>query len=31
MWPAGWTHSNYGAPCKEIKYIVTGWCIYLWW
>lgn len=29
MWPAGWTHSHYGAPCKEIKYIVTGWCIYL--
>jgi len=29
IWPAAWTHSHYGAPCKENKYIVTGWCSYI--
>ena len=30
IWPAGWTHSHYGmiAP-YEIKYILTGWCIFI--
>ena len=23
---AGWTHSHYGLPSKQEKYILTGWC-----
>ena len=26
IWPAGWTHSHYGLPSKQEKYILTGWC-----
>lgn len=29
FWPAGWTHSHYGNPCDQEKYIVTGWCCFL--
>jgi len=28
FFPASWTHSHYGNPCNDIKYIVTGWCSY---
>jgi hypothetical protein len=29
IWPAGWTHSHYGIPTSEIKYIATGWCSFV--
>jgi len=29
IWPAGWTHIHKGLPAeKEVKDIVTGWCVY---
>jgi len=29
IWPAGWTHSHYGIPSSETKYIATGWCSFV--
>lgn len=26
IWPASWTHSHYGIPSRQEKYILTGWC-----
>tara|TARA_R100000152_G_C6711537_1_gene139068 strand:- start:175 stop:813 length:639 start_codon:yes stop_codon:yes gene_type:complete len=28
LWPASWTHSHFGIPSDEKKWIATGWCIF---
>jgi len=28
IWPASWTHSHFGIPSTQKKWIATGWCIF---